>query len=166
MSFLDIILGLLLGYGLYKGLKNGLFVEIASLIALIAGIFGAIHFSYIAGDYLSEHMKWDERYINIAAFIITFIAIVFVVHICGKFLTKIANFAMLGILNKIAGGIFGTLKVAIIIGAILIFFERVNSSVGLIKNETMENSVLYQPVKEIGAFVFDAVLKGGEITEE
>ena len=162
MSFLDIVLGLLLGYGLYKGLKNGIFVEIASLIALIAGIFGAIHFSYIAGNYLHQNMQWDERYINIAAFIITFIIIVLVVHLAGKFLTKIADFAMLGLLNKIAGAIFGVVKVAVILGAILIFFERVNSSVGLVKGEAFEDSVLYEPVKEIGAFVFNTVLKGND----
>jgi len=166
MSFLDIILGLLLAYGLYKGLKNGLFVELASLVALIAGIFGAIHFSYIAGDYLSENMSWNQRYINIAAFIITFIAIVLLVNFAGKFLTKIADFAMLGLLNKIAGGLFGTLKVAVILGALLIFIERVNSSVGLVKSETMENSVLYEPVKEIGAFVFSKVLQGEENPKE
>jgi len=166
MSFIDIILGLLLGYGLYKGLKNGLFVELASLIALIAGIFGAIHFSYIAGDYLSQNMNWDERYIKIASFVITFVAIVILVNFAGKFLTKIADFAMLGLLNKIAGGLFGTLKVAVILGALLIFLERVNSSVGLVKNETMENSVLYEPVKEIGAFVFSAVLQEGGDSEE
>ena len=54
MGILDIILGVLLAYGLFRGLKNGFFVEIASVIALIAGIFGAIHFSYIASDYLNE----------------------------------------------------------------------------------------------------------------
>lgn len=162
MSFLDVIFGLLLAYGLYKGLKNGLFVEIASLIALIAGLFGAIHFSYIAGDYLSENMAWNERNIKIAAFIITFIAIVLIVNISGKFLTKIADFAMLGLLNKIAGGLFGALKVAIILGALLIFFERVNSSVRLVKNESTGSSILYQPIKEIGAFVFSAVLQGEE----
>ncbi|GAB5474669.1 MAG: hypothetical protein Mars2KO_27680 [Maribacter sp.] len=162
MSFIDIVLGLLLLYGLYKGLRNGIFVEIASIIALIAGIFGAIHFSYVAGDYLYENMQWDERYINIAAFVITFIVIVVAVHLAGKLLTKIADFAMLGLLNKIAGAIFGVVKVAVILGAILIFFERVNSSVGLVKGAAFENSVLYEPVKEIGAFVFNAVLKGGE----
>lgn len=165
MGFLDIVLGLLLLWGLWKGLKNGLFLEIASIIALVAGIFGAIHFSYYAGDYLSQNMEWDERYINIAAFIITFIAIVLVVHIAGKFLTKIADFAMLGLLNKIAGGIFGALKVAVILGALLVFFERVNSSSGFVKKETLENSILYEPIKEIGAFVFSKVLKGNSTDE-
>ncbi|MBT9187185.1 MULTISPECIES: CvpA family protein [Zobellia] len=172
MSFLDIILGLLLLYGLWKGLKNGLFVELASLIALIAGIYGAIHFSYYAGDYLSQNMEWNERYINIAAFVITFIVIVFAVQLAGRFLTKIANFAMLGLLNKIAGGIFGVVKVAVILGALLIFFERVNNSAGVVKDETMKDSVLYEPIKEIGAFIFNKVLKEektnpkGEIQKE
>lgn len=165
MAILDIILGLLLIYGLYKGLMNGLFVEIASIIALIAGIYGAIHFSYITGEYLSANMDWNERYINISAFIITFILIVLIVHLAGKFLTKISDFAMLGLLNKIAGAIFGALKVAVIIGAILIFFERANTSVNLVKSETMEDSILYEPVKEIGAFVFSKVLKGKEEAE-
>ncbi len=158
MSFLDIIIGLLLIYGLWKGLNNGLFVEIASIVALIAGIYGAIHFSYIAGDYLSQNRQWNERYINLTAFVVTFIIIVIVVNITGKLLTKIANFAMLGLLNKIAGALFGALKVTIILGALLVFFERVNSSANLVKNEAMENSALYEPVKEIGAFVFSAVL--------
>ena len=164
MSFLDIVLGLLLGYGLYKGLKNGLFVEIASLIALIVGIFGTIHFSYIAGDYIAENMKMNQRYSSITTFIITFLAIVLLVHFAGKLLTKIADFAMLGLVNKIAGGIFGALKIAVIVGALLVFFERVNSSVGIVKTEAMENSFLYEPVKEIGAFIFDAVLKEGKNT--
>ena len=165
MSFLDIIIGLLLIYGLWKGLNNGLFVEIASIVALIAGIYGAIHFSYIAGDYLSQNMQWNERYINLTAFVVTFIIIVIVVNITGKLLTKIANFAMLGLLNKIAGALFGALKVAIILGALLVFFERVNSSANLVKNEAMENSVLYEPVKEIGAFVFSAVLNSDTANE-
>ncbi|MBD0851362.1 CvpA family protein [Maribacter arenosus] len=160
MGILDIVLGLLLLYGLYTGFKNGLFVEIASIIALIAGLYGAIHFSYIAGEYLSQNMQWNERYINITAFIITFAIIVLVVQLAAKFLTKIADFAMLGLLNKLAGAIFGTLKVAVIIGALLIFFERANSSVNLVHSDTLEKSILYEPIKEIGALVFSKVLKG------
>jgi len=159
MGFLDIVLGLLLVYGLYKGLKNGLFVEIASIVALIAGLYGAIHFSYITGNYLSRYMQWDERFINLTAFMITFSIIVIAVHLAGKFFTKIADFAMLGLLNKIAGGLFGVLKVAVILGALLVFFDHINNAAGLIRNETVQQSLLYEPIKEIGAFVFSKVLK-------
>ncbi|MFX0556248.1 CvpA family protein [Maribacter sp. CXY002] len=159
MSFLDIILGLLLLWGLWKGLNNGLFVEIASIVALVAGIYGAIHFSYITGDYLSNKMEWNERNINLAAFIITFIIIVLVVNLAGKLLTKIADFAMLGLLNKIAGALFGTLKVTVILGALLIFLERMNENLGLLSEATLEESTLYRPLKEIGNFVFERALE-------
>lgn len=162
MSFLDIVLGLLLIYGLYKGLTNGLFLEIASLLALIAGIYGAIHFSYIAADYLSNNMNWNERYINITSFIVTFIIIVIAVHLAGKFLTKIADFAMLGLINKLAGAVFGTLKIAVIAGAVLVFFDRINNTVNFINEDTKKESILYEPIKEIGALVFSKVLKTEE----
>ena len=159
MSILDIVLGLFLAWGLYKGVKNGLFVEIAAIAALIAGIYGAIHFSYIVGNYLSQNMDWNERYISIAAFLITFIIILFIVHFAGRLLTKVADIAMLGALNKIAGGIFGVVKVAVILGAILIFFEGAASKFNLIGEDTQQDSIFYEPIKEIGAFVFEKVLK-------
>lgn len=166
MNFLDIILGLMLVWGLWRGLKNGLFIELASIVALIVGIYGAIHFSYYAGDYLSQNMDWEERYINLTAFVITFILIILAVRLLAKLLTKIASFALLGWLNRLAGGIFGVVKVAVILGALLVFFDNVNTSAGLVKDESREQSVLYQPIKEIGAFVFDRVLKEQDIEME
>lgn len=166
MEFIDIILGIPIIWGLYKGLKNGLFVELASLIALIAGIYGAIHFSYIAGDYMAQHWNWNQRYINITAFLVTFFIIVFVVQLAGKFITKIADFAQLGILNKVAGGIFGALKYAVILGAFLVFFDRLPKDFRIISDETKENSILYQPVRDIGSLVFGIVLKNKDETTE
>ncbi|MGJ8715435.1 MAG: CvpA family protein [Maribacter stanieri] len=166
MGLLDILLGLPLIWGLWKGYKNGLFMEIASIVALVAGIFGAIHFSYITGNYLSEQLDWDERNMSIIAFIITLILIIIIVNLAGKILTKVANFVMLGSLNKIAGGIFGVLKVAILLGAAFIFFDRMDNTFGLIKEETKQESVLYQPIKDIGALIFDTVLKNEVLPKE
>jgi len=159
MALLDIILGILLLLGLWKGFNNGLLIEVASIVALIAGIYGAIHFSYIAGDYLTEQMNWEERYINLTAFVITFIVIVIAVHFAGKLLTKVANIALLGLLNKIAGAAFGALKVAVILGAILVFFNRVNSNLKFVSEKAQNESVLFNPIKEIGALVFDTILR-------
>jgi len=159
LNIVDIILGLLLVYGLYKGLKNGLFVEIASLAAIIIGLYGAIKFSYLTGSYLSQNMDWDENYIKLAAFIITFLAILILVNMAGKILTKIADFAMLGFLNKLAGGVFGVLKTAVILGTLLYFFESASSSFNLNENNTVAESILYKPVRDIGALVFGNVIE-------
>lgn len=159
MSFIDIVLGLLLIYGLYKGVKNGLLVEIASILALIAGLYGAIHFSYIVGNYLASHWDWNERTMSLVSFIITFFLIVTLVILAAKLLTKVAEFAMLGLLNKIAGGLFGMLKVAIILGALLIFLESVSKSLHLVDEDAKRKSVLYEPVRNLGELVFSSVIK-------
>ncbi len=105
MSVLDIVLAALLIFGLIRGVMKGLFVEVASLIALIAGVYGAIHFSYYAANILVDKVSWDEKYINIVAFAITFVVIVLIISLAGKALTKLADFAALGIINKLLGGL-------------------------------------------------------------
>jgi membrane protein required for colicin V production len=159
MTFLDIFLGLLLLWGVYRGLKNGLLIEVASIIALIAGLFGAFHFSYIVADYLSETWHWNITYINLIAFIITFFLIVIAVNLLARLLTKVINIAMLGLLNKIAGAFFGALKVAVILGAFLVFFDRVNTSFEFLSEKTKNESALYGPIRDIGALVFGKVFR-------
>lgn len=159
MNFLDIILGILLIVGLYKGVKNGLLVELASLVALIAGIYAAIHFSYIIGNYLTEKWQWDQSTIHISSSILTFIVVVLIINLVGKLLTKVANAVMLGSLNSIAGGLFGALKVAVIIGGLLLFLDKANQNLQIVKEETIESSTLYTPIKTIGELVFAFVLE-------
>ena len=160
MSFLDIILGLLLVWGLYKGASNGLFVEVAELIALIAGIYGAIHFSLTVAEFMEKSLEWDQSYVRIVAFLAVFLLIVIIVHMAGKFLTNVVDgAAILGLMNKVAGGLFGALKVAVILGAILLFFDRAATSFNIVNKSTKKQSLLYDPIKEVGAFVFSKVLK-------
>jgi membrane protein required for colicin V production len=166
MAFLDIILLALLLFGLVRGLTKGLFVEVASLVALIAGIYGAIHFSDFVGDFLHSKFDWSEKTLNIAAFAITFIVIVFVIALAGKALTKLADFAALGILNKILGGIFGALKIGFILSVILIVFDSINKSLPFTDEEDIENSVLYEPIKSLVPTVFPTILNKKTIEEE
>ena len=59
MSFLDIILGGLLAYSFYKGIRNGLFVELASLISLLVGIYFAVKFSSFMKGILAGFLHWN-----------------------------------------------------------------------------------------------------------
>src|SRR5690606_17824457 len=84
-----IVLALLLLWGFYRGFINGLFLDLASLIALSAGIYGAIHCSYSAGAHLAANMERDARCITLVSFVGTFIMIVVIVHVAGKLLAKL-----------------------------------------------------------------------------
>jgi len=166
MSFLDIVLAALILFGLVRGLMKGLFVEVASLVALVAGVYGAIHFSNYAATFLNNKTEWDEKTVNIAAFAITFVIIVLVIALAGKALTKLADFAALGIVNKILGGLFGALKIAVILSVVLIVFDSMNRAIPFTDEETIEDSVLYNPVKSLVPMIFPAILEKKKELEE
>ena len=159
MNTFDIIIAALLIFGFIRGLLKGLFVEVASLVALIAGVYGAIHFSYFVGDFLAEKVSWDERYITIVSFAITFAIIVLVIALLGKMLTKVADFAALGLLNKLLGGVFGALKIGLILSIILLVFTKLNNTIPFISDEQKDDAILYEPVKNLAPTLFPNFLK-------
>jgi membrane protein required for colicin V production len=159
MNIFDIIIASLLLFGFVRGLLKGLFVEVASLVALIGGVYGAIHFSYFASDFLKEYVSWKQEYISLASFAITFVIIIVVIALLGKALTKIADFASLGILNKILGGVFGALKIGLIMSVVFIFFGKMNDTVPFIEKETLQESILYGPVKKVAPTIFPSIIK-------
>lgn len=159
MNIFDIIIAALLIFGFVRGVMKGLFVEVASLAALICGVYGAIHFSYFIIDFLKEWVSWNEEYISLAAFSGTFIIIIIIIALLGKVLTKLANFASLGIINKILGGVFGALKIGLILSIVFIFFGKMNDTIPFIKRETLDKSILYEPVKKIAHAIFPSIIK-------
>lgn len=159
MSFLDIVLGVLLAYGLFQGIRNGLFVELASLISLILGIYFAIKFSFLTKEMLSGFVHWNPKTIQIVAFIITFILVVLGISLLAKFLTGIANFAQLGVINKLGGGFFRLLKTVLVISIFLNLFEKINFNNTFAKKETLDNSLFYRPIQKTAGFIYPSIEK-------
>lgn len=166
MNTIDIIIAVLLIVAFVRGFMKGFFVEVASLIALIGGVYGAIHFSYFVSDFLIEKVDWSENYISLAAFAITFVAIVVAVSFLGKALTKMADLAALGLINKAFGGVFALLKSTVILSVIFVFFARINNTLPFVSDETLENSILYEPVKDLVPSLFPSIIEKVEETKD
>jgi len=158
MAIFDIIIAVILIFGFIRGLMKGLFVEVASLVALIGGVYGAIHFSNYIGDFLKTKVSWEEQYISLVAFAATFAIIVLIVSLLGRILTKVANFAFLGGLNKILGGVFAALKYALIISIVLLLFDRFNNTIPFIDQKAKESSILYEPVRKLAPTLFPSII--------
>jgi membrane protein required for colicin V production len=162
MNLLDIILGIILILSFVSGMKKGLFVTLASLIGLVLGIIGALYFSDFAAGYIYEWFNWSEQTVNIAARAVTFIAIVIIISWAGKFLTKMADFAFLGVFNKILGGVFNVLISAFIVSVLFMFFNYWNPTDYVIPEEKKDNSYLYHPVASLAPMVLPHLIEGVE----
>ena len=154
---LDVILGILIVYGLVRGMWNGFFSEIASLVSLLVGIWAAIRLSSFARDFLANHVSWNPQHIRIAAFVVTFVAVIVGITLLAKALTTAANFAGFGLINKLLGGLTGAVKMMLIVSVVLNLFAKLNSGQALADKETVEKSILYGPILKMSAFIYPSL---------
>ncbi len=161
MNYIDIILILFLLFAAINGFRKGLILEVASLAALILGVWGAIEFSYITTQFLTDNVGLETPYLNLISFVITFIVIVILVHIIGSALSKFIEVAMLGWLNRITGMAFGLLKTAFILSILLLVFNKIDTDVHILPEDVKSGSQLYEPIRGLAPTVFPFI-KGWE----
>lgn len=166
MNTVDIIIAIILFFGLVKGFLKGLFVEITSLVGLVLGVYGAIHFSYFLADILESKVSWDPSMIQLVSFAGTFLVIVIALTLMGKMLTKIADTIALGFFNKILGAVFGALKYGLIVSVLLIVLSQFNKTLKFMDQSTTEESILYEPVKKLAPTIFPKLVKVVETKTE
>lgn len=159
MNFLDVFLTTVLLFGFIKGIYKGLFVELASLISLLVGLYIAVKFSGLIAGFWKEESSQDPYYIEVIAFASTFILVVIGITLLAKVFTKIANFTALGWLNRLLGGFFGLIKILFILSVILHFFQKINLDEKLLSEEKLSSSVLFNPVKTSSDFIFPILSK-------
>ncbi|MBJ2176141.1 CvpA family protein [Aureibaculum sp. A20] len=159
MNTLDIILAALLLFGLVRGFMKGFFVEVAGLAALALGLYGAIHFSHFASNYIERSVEWNDKQIQIASFAVTFLVIIIAISLAGKLLTKIADVAALGLFNKFMGGVFGVAKIGLILSVVLVVFSKLNRTIPFLTEEQIEESELYEPVRGFVPLIFPNIVQ-------
>lgn len=155
MNLVDIILIVPIVWFAYQGFKKGFVIELASLAALILGIYAAIYFSGYVADILVNSFNMGPKYVPVVSFIITFVVIVFLVYSVGKILEKLIDMIALGFVNKLAGSVFGILKGAVMISIVLMIINHFNED--LISSDKKDNSFLYAPVEGIAPLLWDSL---------
>ncbi len=171
MNFIDVFVLVLFVWFGYKGFTKGLVVELASIVALVVGVYGGLKFSYIVSNLLVEDV--EGKYLPIVSFTITFAIIVLIVFLIGKLLEKIINLAALKIANKLAGAAFGVLKVALALSVLITIVESYDRKLNLIPPDQKENSVCYKPMLNLAGVILPELEKnqllqevGNEFTKE
>lgn len=155
MNYIDILIMLPLIWALYKGFTKGFIIEVSALIALILGIFLAINFSDTTKDILVNNLDLHSGYMDYIAFGLTFIAVVIVVNIAGRLISKFIHAIALGFLNRLLGGIFGLLKSLIVICVIISIFEAFDSKLHISDKKDKSKSLFYYPIYHFGQGIYN-----------
>jgi len=161
MNWLDAIIVVVLILSLVTGFINGLVKEVASLAALILGIWGAIKFSSFTAEKLYDYFDMTGRYVGIIAFLITFGLIVVLIHFIGILADKVVNAASLGFINRILGIVFGLLKSVLIMSVFFVVLNALDVRRSFLPKKTIEESKFYNPISDIAPAIFPIIGEGG-----
>jgi membrane protein required for colicin V production len=151
---LDIIFLIIFIWAAYRGFIKGLIIQVASLLALFLGIYGAIKFSGYILIYLTERMNIHGDYLPIISFAITFIIIVVLIHFLARMAEKFVEIIALSFINRIFGSIFSILKYALIISVFLVILNNLDSKTPFLPKKQIQNSFFYKPLFILAPFIY------------
>lgn len=164
MNWIDFVIIALLAFGLIQGFIDGLIIEIAELAALVAGIWGAIHFSGWTAVRLSEWFDMQSAWTGMVAFAITFAVIVIAIYLLGKMIDSLMKAISLGFVVKTLGAVFGVLKTALILSVIFVFLNSIDQKKHFLPSSMIAKSVLYNPIADLVPAIFPMV-EGGDFID-
>ncbi|MCX6257111.1 MAG: CvpA family protein [Bacteroidia bacterium] len=154
MNYLDFIFLVPLVWGAYRGFTKGFIISLASVAALLLGIYCAFRLSGFTANIMEKQLHWHPDKVKIIAFAITFIVILVGVHLLAKLLDKLLSSVSLGWLNRILGLFFGVLKYAFLLSVLLVLLAKMETRHTLIPAADKEKSYLYKPLSRLFPGIF------------
>ena len=152
MNYLDLILLIPVGYAAYKGFKHGLIIELFTFLALFVGLYAGIHFSDFVAIKLKSSLGWSSKYMPVIAFTLIFLALGAMVYFAGKAIEKVIKVVHLNPLNKLAGVLFGSLKMLYIVSVVLVLLEGYDTKGNFIPKELKFKSAMYYPIQKVSTY--------------
>jgi membrane protein required for colicin V production len=149
----DAVLGIWLAWAMFNGFRKGLIIKVASIVALVLGIYAGFHFSSFAGEWLNQQFDWSTRTTEVGAFGLTFLAVVLGVHFIAKLLEKIVDLTALSLLNKLGGLVLGLVQALFLLSALTYALDGVFGPRQWLPQAQVEQSVLYPFVEDAIEYV-------------
>jgi membrane protein required for colicin V production len=154
----DMLFLAVFAWAAYKGFTRGFIMQLATLTALILGIYGAIKFSGVVSVFLTEKFDVRGEYLPLIAFAITLIGIVVAIHFLAKLIEKLTEALTLGIVNRLLGVVFSLIKYAFIISALLVVINRIDRKFHVLPENKVNESRLYKPLSMLAPLLFPSLL--------
>ena len=119
MATLDIILLCCFIPGIIRGLSKGFLEQALALAGIVLSVWAAFRFSTLVCSWLKPYVNISETTLNVLSFALILIVISLLVVLVAKLLTKVAELAMLGWLDKTLGLVFALAVNALVIGVFM-----------------------------------------------
>ena len=121
MNSFDVLIAVIIGFNLVRGIFRGLVKELSSLIGVMAGYYAAYSYYPFVAKWLSKYLSLTA-YSQIISFLIVFGTIFMVISVLGVIIKYLLNISFLGWVDRICGAGFGLIKGLLIVSILFIVF--------------------------------------------
>ena len=143
MNPFDILIIVILGYCLVRGLFRGLVKEVSSIIGVLGGFYAAYSYYPLVAKWLSRFIA-DIAYKNILSFLIIFCLVLIITNVLGIIIKYLLNIAFLGWVDRIFGILFGMTKGILIVSVLFIILTAfLPKGVPILKNSVLAPHVMW-----------------------
>ncbi len=158
MNILDLIILIPIGWGMYKGFSKGVVHELAQVAALVLGVLAGLYLSDWIGSGIASLLNTDEQQTQLIAFLIAFLGTLALVFLVSSRVENAVKSVHLGLINRLLGGVFASIKFILIISIIINFINSADPHGLFLKQETRNGSLLYGPTGRIAPAVLPKVM--------
>jgi len=116
--FRIVVLGVLAWFFII-GIKRGLIRQVLEVAGIIVAFLAAFYFAHVLAEWIEIKTAAAYRLSLAMAALAIFIGIIIGVHFIGLGLKKLFGLTIMGVFDRVAGGLFGALKGVLIVSLVL-----------------------------------------------
>jgi membrane protein required for colicin V production len=142
---LDVIGIILIVLFFIRGYMKGFIVAAFSVLAILLGVFCALKLSQSFSAWLLEKGYVTSGWVQVVSYIVLFIGVVLIVHLIAKLIEKAVEGMMLGVVNKVIGGLLYMFLGAVLWSSMLWLGNKMH----IITPETISASKTYSVLSRL-----------------
>lgn len=154
MNIVDIILLICFIPALIQGFRKGFISQVIAIISIILGVWLSFRFSSSVSVWLAQYIQGSEQIMKLISFALILIAVIAGLTVLGRLIEGTFKLVMLGWLNRLLGVAFSLLKAGLVVGLAIMAFCSLNNTFGLVSEDTLNQSILFPPLKDLAYTVF------------
>ena len=152
---LDVIGIILIVLFFIRGYMKGFILAAFSVLAILLGIICALKLSQSFAAWMLAKGYVSSGWVQVISYVLLFIVVVIIVRLIGKLIEKAVETLMLGIVNRLIGGLLYAFMGAVLWSSLLWIGSRMH----IITPETIAASHTYAKLSLLAPWFFEQVGK-------
>ena len=162
MNLVDLVIIAIISIGIIRGYSKGLIIEFSSFFGIFISFIISGNIDGVLSKELIKFINLNIDILDTVSFIIVFIISYSLIILFAKGFTRLAKIVYLGFLNSLMGGLFGGLKLLLI----LLIITKVIFSLNLMSASIVSESSLMIQLHILSEILFESFELSKDVYQE